>query len=219
LVSVAVCCASANGTNGPNKRLESEKQVSEPVSGPEGDAMRQQLLVQHGGPAFIRRARAVQEALEGVLNQSRACRDEWLDMVRLRLATLAALAGDWERLRPWLADDEQVAVLRELHAELQPKLLVPVEATSSHWQLRSTLTELLESLERFNRRWREFVPTIDLTRVNEAREKYNRFYLLEKECAVGRAGLTKADFVKLQPMHVDDLVGHLPLLPVPRLRD
>jgi hypothetical protein len=139
-------------------------------------------------------------------------------MVRLRLATLAALAGDWDRLRPWLADD-QVELLRRLHAELQPKLLGPLEPTTSAGRLHAALAELAESLERFNRRWGEFLPAVDLALVNEVRENYNRYFVLEKECAVGRAGMTKADYLKLPPLRTEDVAARLPPLPVPRLGD
>src|SRR5262245_52453275 len=180
--------------------------------------VRQQLMGLDGAPAFIRRARHVQDSLEGVLRRCREQREEWLDMVRMRLGTLAALAGDWTRLRRWLEDDDQVDLLCRLHDELRPRLRVPVEETRSPRALRSALHELIESLERFNRRWGEFLPKVDLTEANQAREKYNRYYLLEKECAVGRAGLTRQDFLRLSPVRLEDVARQVTPLPVPRLR-
>jgi hypothetical protein len=181
------------------------------------DPIRSQILGLEGPPAFMRRARHVQETLDTILKRCHRQRDEWLTMVRLRLATVAALTGDWQRLRRWLADDEQVEVLRQLHDDLRSQLRLPVPVTGSSGRLRSALAELIESLERFNRRWQEFVSKVDLTLANEAREKYNRFYLLEKECAVGRAGLTRQDFVQLPPLRHEDVIQHYPPLPVPRV--
>src|SRR5881398_942975 len=59
----------------------------------------QRVLGQYDAPAFIRRARRVQEALDLVLGRCRQQRDQWLMMPRLRLGMLRALAGDWHRLR------------------------------------------------------------------------------------------------------------------------
>jgi hypothetical protein len=79
-----------------------------------------QVIAQHGGPAYMRRARQVEEAFEALLRQCRRQRDEWLTMVRLRLAMLFALAGNWDALGPLLANEDQLAILGELHAALQP---------------------------------------------------------------------------------------------------
>src|SRR5690349_19597252 len=73
-----------------------------------------ELLGLFDAPAYIRRARGVEEALELALLRGRTRRDEWLAMPRLRLGQLRALAGGWDALRPLLADDEQIAVLERL---------------------------------------------------------------------------------------------------------
>ena len=86
---------------------------------------------QYDAPAYVRRARQVEDAWEGLLQRCRQQRDEWLAMVRTRLGLLRGLAGDWRALGPWLADEGQVEVLRHLEALLQPRLRAPVEPTSS----------------------------------------------------------------------------------------
>src|SRR5579884_2608147 len=134
----------------------------------------------YDAPAYVRRARQVEDAWDQLLDRCQKQRDEWLPMVRVRLGQLRGLAGGWEELLPLLADEEQVAVLRWLEAHLRPRLRAPVERTSSARVLRRALRELNGSLERFNARWREFLPEVDLTAVNELREGYNRYYLLEK---------------------------------------
>jgi hypothetical protein len=138
-------------------------------------------------------------------------------MVRLRLGVLQGLAGDWNRLQPWLTNDEQIEVLRQLYAVLEPRLRLPVEPTFSKRQLRRALRELIPALERFNQRWRAFLPTVDLVLVNQLREGYNRYYLLEKECAVRSVVVARQGFTPLKPMTLDDLTALLPPLLVPQL--
>jgi hypothetical protein len=158
----------------------------------------------------------VQEALDQLLTFCRAQREEWLDMVRIHLASLHALAGDWTALRPLLTDQDQLDFLRQLHAELQPRLRLPVERTTSSRRLRFALVELAVSIERFNERWRRFLEEVDLSSVNKARDGYNRYYLLEKECATRNGNLARRGFVPLMPLTHTDLTNLLPPLPVPR---
>jgi hypothetical protein len=181
------------------------------------DRTRGQFIAQFGEPAYARRARLTQEALDAVVRRCRRQRDEWLLMVRIHLGMLRGLAGEWAALRPLLADDEQVLALEKLHEDLQPRLRVPVTRTSSVCKLRSTLRELKTSIERFNRRWAEFLPTVDLTRVNEMRDGYNRYYLVEKECALRSPRVARHGFHKLEECTTAELAALLPLLPVPRL--
>src|SRR5260370_39618514 len=85
----------------------------------------QQILASFDAPAFIRRARGVQDALGHLLAKCRAQRDEWLKMTKLLLGRLHALAGDWSALRPLLADDEPLCVLAARHISLAPQLRAP----------------------------------------------------------------------------------------------
>ena len=139
-----------------------------------------QLLALNGTPAYAVRALHMEAAFEHLLDRCRKQRDTLLALVRTRLAALRALTGDWVALRPWVRDDAQLAVLEGLHAELRPQLRVPVAPTSSPRALGRALRELVESLERFNRRWQEFLPTVDVAHVNALREGYNKYYVLEK---------------------------------------
>lgn len=157
----------------------------------------------------------MEEALERLLHRCRQQRDEWLPMVRLNVGRLFALAGDAAALRPLLATAEHLEQLCRLHAELEPRLRVFVEATASKRALRRALTELRESLERFNDRWRAFLFTVDLTAVNEMRDGYNRFYLIEKEAVVRSPRVARQGFQPLPPLTHADLAALLPLLPVP----
>jgi hypothetical protein len=157
----------------------------------------------------------VELALEHLLERGRKQREEWLEMVKLNLARLHDLAGDWSALAPWV-DEGQQLLLQELHATLAPTLRVPLEPTTSARLLRRTLRELISSLERFNRRWLAWVAELDLSWLNELREGYNRFYLLEKEAALRNSNLARRDYRPLPALTAEELLSLLPVLFVPR---
>jgi hypothetical protein len=182
---------------------------------PEGTEL-QQLISLFDAPAYIRRARGVEEALEHILLSARKVREEWLAMTRLRIGVLHALAGDWKVLRPWLVDDEQEYVLESLHQMLAPKLRLPPAPTRSSRALRNALYELIASVERFTKRWNDYLDKVDLTTVNALRAGYNRYYLLEKSCAMRSDVLARIGFVALAPLTRAELEQLLPPLPVPR---
>jgi hypothetical protein len=190
-----------------------------PIS-PVDDSSRffQRVLGYYDAPAYVRRARQMEEGYEQLLARCRRQRDEWLVMVRIRLALLRALAGDWAVLTPLLADDAQLDLLRAMEAELKPSLRHRVEATSSVRALRRMLGELCESIERFNTRWREYLTKVDVAPVNALREAYNRYYLLEKECAGHSPTLARRGFRRMEALTQGDLAAVLSVLPVPRLR-
>src|SRR5262249_689034 len=111
---------------------------------------------------------------------------------------LHALAG-WDRLTEALSGEHLMA-LQQLFDELQPRLRLPLEATTSGWVLRGAAAELVESIERFNERWTQFLAKVDLGAVNRARDAYNRYFVLEKECAFGSASAARRDFQRLAPL-------------------
>lgn len=174
-----------------------------------------QFMAAGGAPAFAVRAVRVHEALDHLVAQCRKRRTELLQLVRVRVGTLRALAGGWAALRALLHDEQQEAVLGLLCYELQPRLQLGQQQTRSLRTLRRALDELIASLERFNQMWHDYVRSVDLSRVNELREGYNRFYVLEKECLVGSPQLARQGFRPLSRLTVDDLLIQLPPLPVP----
>jgi hypothetical protein len=178
-----------------------------------------EVIGRYGEPAYVRRGRAVELALQGLLDHCRGRRLEMLKMVSIRLGLLQALAGGWDALLPLLRDEEQLLNLQSLHTELYPRLRTQITPTTSPRVLARALRDLIESIERFNRRWREFLPTVDLSRVNEVRDNYNRYYVLEKECAVRSASIARQGFHPLGPYTREELTQTLPPLPVPQLRE
>jgi hypothetical protein len=177
--------------------------------------VRMQVAAQYDAPAFIRRARGVEVAYEQLLERCRRQRAEWLAGVRLHLGFLRAGAKDWHALRPILADDGQIDVLKRLHAEAgEPEH--PMTGPTHEAGRRRVLRTLCASVERFNRRWHNYIAALDLSVVNALRDGYNRYYLLEKECAVGPARLLPQLFRRLEPVTAGEMLDRLPPLPVPR---
>jgi hypothetical protein len=196
-------------------RTEPGVAVEEIVPIPSHDDERRKamdVVARFGPPAYLRRAKRVEEAFDALLAQLRGQRDQWLDGVRLHLSLLLDLAGSFDALRPCLAE-EQVDRLRAWARDFG--LAERAGAGAARWRLRRALRDLAASVARFNRRWLDFVARADLTEVNAEREGYNRWYLLEKECAVGviRA---RQRFQPLEPITIDDLRAALP--PLPELR-
>src|SRR5688572_14168031 len=142
------------------------------------------MMSQYGGPAFLRRAHRAHAALTPLPAKQTKTRVAWLGIVEIRLITVQCLARDWGRLRPWLSPTD-IQLLERLNSQLQPVLRAPVSPTRREAAIRSALVELSESLRRFNDRWRKLIAGTDLGEVNQRRDEYNRYYLLEKECAVG----------------------------------
>jgi hypothetical protein len=169
-------------------------------------------------PAFIRRARGVHDALATLFDRCRDQREEWLLMPRIRLGTLHALAGSFDVLLPWLAGSDEVAVLETLEAQIVPRLRVPPARTNSERVLRAALARLVESLTRFNARWDAYLGTLDLRPICDLRERYNRYYVIEKACSLRSDLLARHGFVPMRPLSVEEVSGHLPPLPVPQVK-
>jgi hypothetical protein len=179
------------------------------------DRIFQQLVVTFDTPAFLRRARNVEDAWEQLLDRCRRQREEWLKFPKLRLATVFALAGTDDKLREYL-NCEDADSLVALRNEWQPRLRITLPPAHTPQQLRAALQQLATSFERFNRRWDEFVRALDLEDINRLREGYNRFYVLEKECALRSAKVARAGFVPLPPATIQDVFMQYQLLPVVR---
>jgi hypothetical protein len=190
-----------------------------PVGSSEDRHLFQMILGYYDAPAFIRRIKRVEEAGRVIKEHLHRKREDELAMVRLRIGQFRALAGDWQAVRPLLATEESLDLLRDLHDALEPKLRLPLEPTNSLRTLRGALQELVEAMEAFNRRWRKYIDGFDLTIVNALRDGYNRHYLVEKECALGNGAVARLGFKRLDPVTTADLLRDAPLLEMPQLAD
>jgi hypothetical protein len=126
------------------------------------------------------------------------------------------LAGGWDAIGHWLPAADDLAQLERLHDELQSRLRLSLEATTSRRVLRAAVRDLLESMEMFNERWERYLEKVDLTPVNKARDDYNRYHLFEKECAVGSARVARMGYVKMIPATLDELASLFPPLAMSR---
>lgn len=167
-----------------------------------------ELLAAFDAPAYIRRARGVETALDLLLRRADAQRNEWLMMVKIHLATLEAVAGGWDKAGWLIANTDEMAALTR---ELAPRLRARVGVNT--WRMRGVSRRLNAAIDRFNERWTAYVPTIDLAPVNTLREGYNRWYVLEKSCAVRNEAVARAGFVPLKPLTHDEIAAHYPALP------
>jgi hypothetical protein len=171
--------------------------------------MARYLLSRYDVPAYVRRARHVEDTSQDLLAHCSRQREEWLEPVRSHLALVWALfAGAPQDV----TNDEALGrALRELQAILEPPVTPTPLFSSRLW--RRALLQLREEIERFNRLWRDFLNELDLMPINRAREDYNRYYLLEKECAVRSMRLASRGYRPLDMMCVAELQARWPLLP------
>lgn len=176
-----------------------------------------EVIGRFGAPAFMRRAKLVETTWADLIGRGRIERGQQLSMVRLRLGQLFALAGGWEPMRAFIPDEADLGELQRLYAEYPSNLRAPLESTTSLSILQRAAVELVEAMTHFNTRWARWLAKVDLGAVNAAREAYNRFYLLEKECALGSARVARMGFQPLSEATTDDVARHLPLLKLPRI--
>ncbi len=166
-------------------------------------------------PAFVRRARDVEAAWNGLIENCARERTRLLEMPRMRLARLLALAPSDAALSSLSGTLEDAHDLVELHRDWQPRLRSKVSASPSAAELMRAFADLRLSFKRFNHRWIKTLHELDLKPINALREGYNRFYLLEKECALRSTRIAREGFQPLEPVTVERLLEEFPLLKIP----
>ena len=173
----------------------------------------QQMIMCFDTPAYMRRARDTEAAWNAVLAACRKQQEAWLEIPRLRFAQLRCLANDTFSQTLFSHDDARA--LDTLYDEWQPVLKANIPATRSHRVLRRSADDMITAFRRFNSRWQPFLAEFDLSYVNQCRQGYNEFYVLEKECAVSSPRVARVGFVPLEPVTIGDLQELFPLLPIP----
>jgi hypothetical protein len=177
-----------------------------------------QVLAHFDAPAYVRRARRVEEALQALLEHCRRRRERALRPVRRHLRLLEKMTGGWDALPSLLCDQQALTTLRRLHDEQVPAVQTSVRPAASGRTLRRAVAGLNASIDGFNRNWTGFMEQLDLDPVNEARAGYNRYYVLEKECAVRSLQVARQGFRPLPPLTRADLENLFPCLPVLELK-
>jgi hypothetical protein len=177
----------------------------------------EEMLLAFDAPAFVRRALEVETAWNTLLEVCRHERARLLELPRIRLARFLKLLGSWQEGTFAVCRPEDRAYLETLNHEWKPRLRSRVPPARSAAQIAGALAELASSFERFNRRMKKYLTDIDLGPINRRRDGYNRYYLLEKECALRSASLAQQGFVPLEPVRLEDLLERFPMLRVPEV--
>src|SRR5688500_18579929 len=100
------------------------------------------MLAEQGEePSFLRRAREVRDAWDGLLERCQSRRDETLRGPRMHLGNLSRqVNGDWSRLTTFLADESQVSVFAMLYDQWKPSMPAVIKSTSPWSTIQSSLT-------------------------------------------------------------------------------
>jgi len=163
-------------------------------------------------PAFARRGQEVEYSQRRLHDRCRATRGDLLDMVRTRLRQWAgSVTGpdDWRWI--FTASIEPLWALSDAE---EPRWACSVAPSRRRLAIAR---DLIAAVLRFNTRWARCLDQVDLAPVNHAIERYNRYYVLEKECVVGSARIAARHFVPLAGIDKETLLESHPNLPVPEL--
>jgi hypothetical protein len=179
---------------------------------PLGDAETElkELLGLFDAPAFARRGLDLEHALARLDARCRREREAMLAMVRLRLKQWAAVASG-----PESADEVFARRIDGLWSLADAEAPAWADRPAPARKLRSVARELVASVERFNRRWERFLDGLNYEPVNGLIERYNRYYLLEKECTLRSARLAAQHFEPRPPVSSQSMGERHPMLPVP----
>ena len=158
-------------------------------------------------PAYARRGQELEHRMASVRAHCRRQRLILLEPVQMRLRQWARLAtGPDDGL------DCLTQSLGKLCIDCESPTLRWAPVATSTWRRRGVARDLVASLDRFNRRWAQFLPIIDLKPLNVAIEQYNRYYVFEKECAMGSARLAAQHFQPIHAWSLEQLWSEFPLI-------
>ncbi len=189
---------------------ETDDDTSPVVSSDEADL--NELIGLFDAPAFARRGHDLEYALKRLHLRLAREQSAMLDMVRLRLRQWAALASGPEDISGVFPSS-----IAPLYAMTGAESPVWAGVSGSARRRRAVARDLVASLERFNRRWLQFLNALTLDSVNRQIDHYNRYYVLEKECVIGSARLAARLFVPKVPLSRESLLVDYPTLTVPDL--
>lgn len=172
-----------------------------------------QLMGLFDAPAFARRGQDMEHSLRRLHNHCRRVRLEMLDMVHLRLRQWASVAAGHDDWASTFA--EPIENLWFIAGAEAPQW---VEQPATPRRRSAIAKDLTASISRFNRRWSRFVQGLNIEPINGLIDRYNRYYVLEKECVLGSHRLAVRAFQPEEPITIDRLLAQYPLLPLPELR-
>lgn len=158
-------------------------------------------------PAFARRGQDLEFTLRVFHDRLRRQRDEWLEMVRMRLRQWSAAVEGPEAWRGHFAGP-----LEDLWRRAGGEPPTWSNAATPR-RRRAIARDLIASVERFNLRWARRLERLELGPINAQIDRYNRYYLLEKECVLRSARLAARHFSPRPRLTVEGLLGEYPPLP------
>ena len=169
-------------------------------------------------PAYIRRARRMEEAVERLYVEVAEVREGFLEFTCLRLRELLdVMSEDYGRRLP----EETVRALGVIldavdeHPSIL-KLMARPRPPHDRREPESALALLRKSVDRFNTRFsRWLTEEAPLDAVNEEIRGYNKHYSFERQCALRFVPLDKVMFEPRAPLTEMDLLTRFPLLPRP----
>jgi hypothetical protein len=135
----------------------------------------------------------------------------------MHLKLLRQQVADWSDLQNRLASPEDCQILADMESRLLNDSVASTPGRAPAWGLRGSLRALFDSIARFNRRWGHFLENVDLSEVNAQVAAYNRYYLLEKECAMRSPRLAAKGFEPARELTREEIERRFPLLPMPQL--
>ncbi len=177
------------------------------------DAEMREMLGMFEVPAFARRGYDLEHSIKRLHEKLHRDRGAMLDMVRLRLRQWSGVTTGPGDLDPFLSPIEPYFAM----AGGDPPQWASYSGTFR--TRRKIARDLVASIERFNRRWRKSLIEVNLGAVNELVDRYNRYYLLEKECSLGSSRLAARFYVPQSRISVESLLVEYPLLGVPTLAE
>jgi hypothetical protein len=163
-------------------------------------------------PAFARRGQDLEATLHRLHLRCRAARRQLLEMVQLRLRQWSRATVGNESWKGIFTNT--IEPLWKL-AEADPPRWGLSDAPEKRRQVIAR--DLIAAVERFNRRWHQFVDRTNLVPANFVIDQYNRYYVLEKECVIGSARLAARHFTPVARRTKAMLLEEHPTLPVPEL--
>jgi len=170
-----------------------------------------QLLGRYDVPAYVRRGLRVEAAIRHFFAQAEAHYRTVAEPLVASARALARLVPGPPAFAQALAAPETAGELEALLQRLAVRL--PWGARrASQFAIRGAARQLAEAIDRFNRRWLETVQMLDYAAVNREIEGYNRYYLLEKECALRSRHVAARGFRPLRPIDPPTVLARYPLL-------
>jgi hypothetical protein len=200
------------------ERAESAEPGSSEVLIGAGDGeLSSKVLARSDTPAHVRRGLRLENAIETLYQGLAARRKEVGQGLALTVRLLVRELTGLEDLRSHLQSEEDLQIVRQLVDEFSPDCrwsTKKAKDTLVRWRVQ----ELCDSIRRFNQRWARVVQNTDLSEINRLIESYNRYYLLEKECALRSPRLAARNFRPVPPITERTLLERYPLSRLPRLR-